>query len=69
MSETENLLEIEVYFTFSCFGKVKDYYQAKDYIEKFTGAKILFKKHSINKLYITDKDPRKKKDSTEAPKV
>lgn len=60
ISESEKLLEVEIYFALSCFGTVKEYYQIRDYIEKFTGTKIFYKKHSIQPLYITREDPRKK---------
>ncbi len=63
MSEQEKLLELEMYFAFSCFGTVRDFLNIKSYIESFSAAKLLYDKKDIKKLYITDKDPRKKNGS------
>jgi len=48
--ENPNLLELEVYFGFTCFGTIKDFLAIKDYIEKFSDSKVLYDKKSISRL-------------------
>ena len=59
---SSSLEQIEVYSAIVFYAKLKTAADIMAYIKNFTDARVLFDKRSVEKLFITNKDPRKEKE-------
>jgi hypothetical protein len=56
--------EFEGFYGLVVFGKFKALAQLRDYAQNFCEIKLVFDKSSPCKLFITDVDPRRQKETT-----